>query len=202
MSYNTKNFIRQRGAEWVVGGKLTFLSGAIMTTQQNIGAAAAGVIVVENGGAGGGHNTVLTVASVLPAIAGGAALGVGKLLYTLPAGNCIIESAYMSMAIMQTQGHINANTPGVGVGTVIASGAVSDITGTPAFENVLVNTAAANCTGTPTVLTAIPTAAVPLVIKAADAHTLYFNAAATWSASGDAAAILTGTVIINWRFMA
>ena len=170
-------------------------------TTTNVGAAATGISASEYGHSYS-HTTILTVNSVLPAIAGGAGLGVGTLLYTLPAGDCIIESARMSMAITQTKGHINANTPGVGVGTVIASGAVTDITGTATFENVLVNTAAANCTGTATVLTAIPTAAVPLVIKAADAHTLYFNAAANWAASGDTGALITGTIIINWRFLA
>ena len=172
-----------------------------LRTSTNRGVAAAGVTSIEDG-TNRLHQTILTVNTTLPAIAGGASLGVGKLLYTFPAGNIIVDSAYMSMAVTQTQGHINANTPGVGVGTVVASGVVADITGTATFENVLVNTAAANCTGTSTVLTAIPTGAVPLVIKAADAHTVYFNAAAAWAASGDAAALLTGTVIINWEFFA
>ena len=122
------------------------------------------------------------------------------MLYTFPAGSQIIESAYMSLAITQTQAHINADTPDVGIGTVIASGVVSVLDGTATFENILTGVAAANCTGTATVLTAIPTAAVPLVIGAT--KTVYANAAFAWAASGDAAAILTGTVVINWRTMA
>jgi hypothetical protein len=172
-----------------------------VTTSQNKGAYGAGVTVTEEG-TSRIHQTVLKINTVLPNIAGGASLGVGNLIYTFPAGNIIVDSAYMSMAITQTTGHINANTPTVGVGTVIASGAVSVLSGTATFQNILVGTAAANCTGTPTVLTAIPTANVPFVIAAASAHTIYFNTAAAWAASGDPAAILTGTIIINWEFFA
>lgn len=168
----------------------------------NVGIPGAGVTAVEYGD-GQLHQTRLTIASVLPAIAGGAALGVGSLIYTFPAGAQLIESAYMSVGVTQTQGHINANTPAVGLGTTIASGAVSVLSGTAGFQNVIVGTAAANCTGTPTVLTASPSVSpFTLALAAAAAKTLYYNAAATWAASGDAAALLAGTVVINWRTMA
>jgi len=167
----------------------------------SIGAAATGVGAVEYGD-GKIHQTVLTIDSVLPAIAGGAALGVGKLLYTFPAGVQIIESAYMSVAITQTQGHITADTPDVGLGSVIASGVIAVLSGTATFENIMTGQTAANCDGTPTVATANPTAGVPLITNAAGSKAVYLNVADTWAASGDAAALLTGTVTINWRTMA
>ena len=181
--------------------KVVALSGANLV---NTGTAATGVVAGEYGD-GYTHTTVLTVATTLPAIAGGAALGVGTLLYTLPAGAAIINSSYFSIGITQTQGHINADTPTVGLGTTVASGAVSVLSGTAAFQNISVGKAAANCTGTATVQTAPATVSpFALVVPATGGvnHTVYFNAANTWAASGDAAALIAGTVIINWAFMA
>ncbi len=163
----------------------------------------AGITAAEYGD-GRTHQTVLTIAAttVLPAITGNAAQGVGTLLYTFPAGSQIVESAYMSVGITQSEGHINADTPDVGIGTVVATGGVSVLDGTGTFENIVTGQTAANCTGTASVATALPTGNVPLIIAAGDAHTLYLNAAATWTLGGDAAAKLTGTVTINWRTMA
>ena len=155
-------------------------------------------------GTGYDHTTVLTLGTgcVLPAIAGGASLGVGTLIYTLPAGVQAYWLAYMSVGITQTQGHINSNTPNVGLGTVVASGAISVLSGTGTFQDIMAGTNAANCTGTPTVNTAAPTAAATLIRNAAAAKTVFFNAAAAWAASGDPAAILTGTVVLAWQTMA
>lgn len=105
----------------------------------------------------------------------------------------------MSLALTQTQAHIDADTPNVGLGTVVASDAVSALDGTGTFMDIITQEAAANCTGTATVKSALPTATpFALITQAADAKTVYANFAATWAASGDAAAKLTGTVILNW----
>ena len=173
----------------------------IVSNIANIGTAGVGVAAVEYGGPFD-HTTVLTLgaACVLPAIAGGAALGVGTLLYTLPAGAQIIDAAQIAVGITQTQGNINANTPTVGLGHVVASGVVSVLSGTASFQSIAVGKAAANCTGTPTVQTAAATASpFTLTSDIGGVKAVYFNAAATWSASGDAAAKLSGTVTLKWR---
>jgi hypothetical protein len=171
-------------------------------TSVNIGTPGTGVTAVEYG-TGYEHTTVLTVNTVLPNIAGGASLGVGVLMYTLPSGVQVINSSYFTMGITQTTGHINANTPTVGLGTVIASGAISVLSGTATFQDISVGVAAANCTGTATVQTALATASPFVVIRAAAAaKTIYFNAAAAWAASGDPAAILAGTIVLQWTTMA
>lgn len=170
---------------------------AAVLNSSNIGTPGTGVTAVEYGD-GYDHVTVLTVSTTLPAIAGGASLGVGKLMYTFPAGVIDVEQAYITMAITQTQGNINANTPNVGLGTTIASGVVSTLSGTAAFENALKGSNAANCTGTAT--KSLVTCNLELI--AADDHTFYFNAAAAWAAGGDSAALLTGTIVIDWKFIA
>ena len=171
-----------------------------LKTSANIGTAGTGATAVEYGD-GYEHTTVLTVSTTLPAIAGGAALGVGKLMYTFPSGAIVVNEAKMSMAITQTQGNINANTPDVGIGTVIASGAVATLDGTATFENILTGQTAANCTGTATTKT-IDEGLDALVIESGvSPRTVYFNAAASWAASGDAAALLTGTITLTWKYM-
>ena len=161
----------------------------------NIGTANTGTTAVEYGD-GYHHQTILTVNTTLPSIAGGAALGVGKLIYTFPAGAVVVHASYKSIAITQTQGHINANTPDVALGTTIASGVISTLT-TSSFKNLSAATLSADCTGTANV----DTVGEDVAIEVGDNHTVYINVAATWAASGDTAALLTGTVVIEWVFM-
>jgi len=145
------------------------------------------------------HKTNLTVAGVLPAIVGGTNLGVGLLVYTLPAGAKIVTSSYMSVALQQVDGNITADTPIVGVGTIIASGAVTDLDGTGTFEDLNTGKAAADCDGTATVQTAKTTDAVGgLAIETGSAHTVHLNVADGWAASGDATCGVVGTITIEW----
>lgn len=183
-------------------GLLTTMLASTSSNQAQLNTANAGTVNTGTStleyGDGFHHATKLTVNTTLPAIAGGAALSIGKLLYTFPAGAIVINSVYMSIAITQTQAHINANTPDVGLGTTIGSGANALLSAVgAAAENVLTGQTAANCTGTATV----KSVHAPTVIASGDDHTLYLNAAATWSASGDSAALLTGTVVIDWSFL-
>lgn len=166
-------------------------------TVTGIGAAAAGTTAVEAGDAYQ-HTTILTVSTGLPAIAGGAALSIGKLLYTFPAGAIVVDKAYMSMAILSSEEHIDADTPDVGLGTVIAAGANALLSDTSGAENILTGQTANNCTGTAEVKTV---ADQVLVIESADNHTVYFNVADDWAADGDATAGLTGTVVLHWHKM-
>lgn len=173
------------------------LAGTAITATE-VGAAATGVTAAEYGD-GNFHKTVLTLSTTLPAIVGGTDLGLGKLVYTLPAGAAIIKSAYMSVALTAADGNIDADTPIAGLGTVIAVGAVTDLVGTSTFEDIATGKAAANCTGTATVETI---ADQILVIETGDAHTVHFNVADGWAASGETACPLTGTIVLEWLFVA
>lgn len=172
------------------------LAGNLLTSA-NVGTPNTGTTAVEYGDARN-HVTVLTVATTLPAIAGGANLAVGKLLYTMPAGACVIHAAKMSLAITQSQGNITADTPDGGLGSVIGSGVVATLDGTPTFEDILTGQTFNDCNGTAEVKTV---ANQPMVMETGAAHTVHFNVADGWAASGDAAAGLAGTVILHWVFM-
>lgn len=163
----------------------------------NLGQPSAAIFSVDERGDKSNHVTVLQVDSTLPAIAGGANLAVGKLLYTFPAGAIIVRGAHMNVAITQTDGNIDADTPDIGLGTTIASGAVAVLGGTPAFENILTGQTATDCDGTPTV----KTVDAALVIEAAGDHTVYLNVADGWAASGDAGALIQGTVTLEWTYL-
>ncbi len=137
----------------------------------------------------------LTLTAVdVPDIAGGADLAVGALIYTFPAGEVAVRASGMSVAIQQVDGNITADTPDVGLGTVIGSGAVAVLGGTATFENILTGQTATDCDGTATVANV----ATDLSIATAGAHTVYLNIADGWAASGDANATASGTVIIHW----
>lgn len=163
----------------------------------NVGAVSDYATALEYGD-GSFHKTRLSLTGALPTIAGGAALAVGRLIYTLPAGVIRIVSAYFDgVAITQSDGNIDADTPDVGIGTTIASGAVAVLSGNAAFENVLTGQTFTDCDGTAELVGAAST----LIIDAADDHTLYLNVADTWAASGDAAATISGDVVITWEFL-
>lgn len=173
------------------------LSGNLVTSA-NVGTAGTGSTAAEQGDSRH-HVTTLVVGGTLPAIAGGAALAVGLALYTFPAGVILIHGSYMNLGITQSEGNINTDTPDGGLGTLIGSGANAtlNLVGAGA-ENVMTGQTFNNCTGTAEVLTV----GTQLVIQAADSHILYFNTAATWTAGGDSAAALAGTVVVDWSFLA
>jgi len=169
------------------------LAGSI---DANVGTAGTGVTATEYG-TKYFHRTELAVAITLPAITGGADLAVGNLIYTLPAGAIVINAAHMSLGITQSIGNINADTPDGGLGTVIASGAVALLGGTATFEDILTGQTFNNCTGT----AEVKTVQQQLVVEAAAAHTIHFNVADGWAASGDTAATVAGTVVLDWTFV-
>lgn len=161
-----------------------------------LGTANTGVTAHESGVAER-RSTRLVVNTTMPAIAGGAALAVGKLLYTFPAGAIWVESAYFALTLDEVDGNITADTPDGGLGTTIASGAVSVLGGTAAFEDILTGQTFNDCNGTEEEVATISS----LYIAPAANHTVYFNLADLWAASGETALPVAGTVVLNWNYL-
>lgn len=164
-------------------------------TNSNNGTPQAGVTAVHYGD-GVNVTAVLTLTNVVITVGSSENLGVGSLLYTLPTGACLIRDAYMSVAIAGVT--TTTDTPDVGLGTVIASGAVVTLDGTATFENIITGQTASDTNGTATVKGTGPTAGAPLEITTGGAHTVYLNAADGWGANADAAGTLNGTVVISY----
>lgn len=178
-------------------GNVTF--GADMLTTTNVGTANTGVTAIEEGN-GSKHVTKLTISQADAFdIADNAALADGYLIYTFPAGNCIITNAYMSVGVTTAEAVSQTDTPDVGLGTVIATGAVATLDGTPTFEDIITGQTAADANGTATVAAAAP----EFLIKTGDAHTLHVNIADTWAddTGADLTTDLAGTVVIEWTFL-
>lgn len=166
----------------------------------NVGTAEADYVsAVEEYGDSTFHKTVLTLQGALPAIAGGANLAVGRKIYTFPHKNIrILTAALNGVAIQQTEGNIDADTPDVGLGTTIASGATALLSGTAAFENILTGQTFSDCDGTAEIAVVGST---QTFAKTTNAYAVHFNAADGWAANGDAAAEISGDVVITWEVM-
>jgi len=165
-------------------------------TDSNVGTVASGSSVVENGN-GCFHQTIITVDTTLGDIAGGAELGLGKLVYTFPGGALDVKATYMSMALTQTDGNITADTPDIGIGTTVASGVHDLLSEVSGSENMLTGQTADDCNGT----AEVKHLATSLIIATGGDHTVYFNVADDWAASGDDACGIAGTIIIEWTFV-
>jgi hypothetical protein len=121
----------------------------------------------------------------------------GKLLYTLPAGNIIITRASISLGIVGTAALNAADTPDVGLGTVVATGAVATLDGTATFENILTGqTWSAACNE----VRQQASVATTLSVLTAGAHTVYLNIADGW-AGIDAGMKATGRIVLEWKYM-
>ena len=156
--------------------------------------------VVEEGN-GSFHKSTITLSGAFSAIAGGANLAVGRLIYTLPAGVIKINSVFLNgLALQETQSNINTDTPDVGIGTTIGSGAVALLNGTPAFEDMLTGQTFTDCDGTAERV-GVPTPLADAIITAIDNHTVYLNIADGWAVGGDAALGFSGDVVITWEFL-
>jgi hypothetical protein len=164
-----------------------------MPLHEDVGTPGVGVRA-ETLGMGLFNRTTLYVDTTMPAIAGGAALAVGALVYTLPAGADIISGSQLNIALQQVDGNVDADTPDIGLGTTIASGVVSVLGGTAAFENIMTGQTAADCDGAAT----LKTIGTQLVIEAAGGHGVYLNIADTWAASGDATLGASGEIVLFW----
>ena len=183
---------------WVYDGTNWIEEGAIGGA--NAGAPGTGTTAVEYGD-GFNHITVLTMGGVLPAIAAGAN-AYGLLVYTFPAGVTRVKSVHMDVGIDGNETNIDADTPEVGVGSVIATGAVAVLNGTTGFDDYVTETTAANCTGTVTDFS-FDTVDAGLTLNIAGGGAgklLHLNAADTWAGT-DTAPALSGTVTVEWTFL-
>ena len=188
-------------AEFGHDGTDAYMIGGNIVTEANVGTEAADVTATEYGD-GRNHTTVLTISGMSISIAGAAAEAVGKLLYTFPAGAHVQEVTYMSVGLTGG-GTVDTDTPDVGIGSVIATGAVSLLNGTATFEDYITGQTATNCSGTATVAMTAATAGYGTGISlnaAADAKTVHLNLADTWAGADTITA--AGTVVIKWTSMA
>ena len=191
-------------------GNLLQDSGVLINDSDDITTAGqlinSGTTVIDPGGEETGVTAVyhsdgttttatLTLTNVVLTVGSSENLGVGVLIFTLPAGNLTVIASAMSLAISGVS--TTTDTPDVGLGTIIASGVVTVLGGTPTFENIQTGVAADDTNGTAEIA---QTPGVGLAILTGDAHTVHFNAADAWGANADASGLVNGTVVLTYRF--
>lgn len=160
---------------------------------QNIGSVTSANATVSEAGDAKVHYTTITLKNgVTLSPAGAANLAFGKQLYTFPSGKIAVVSAVIDVKL-QGGGVVDADTPDVGLGSVVASGAVALLSGTATFENILTGQTATNCSGT----------AIKAVRQegygATTASSVYLNVADGWA--GADTLTLSGTVILQWVYL-
>ena len=157
---------------------------------------AAGTITANETGFDSHRITTIDISALPLIVTTNANKGDGKLLYTFPAGNIIIKRATVALGIIGTAALNVADTPELGLGTVVATGTVDVLSGTATFENIMTALVVSACDNT----VQQASASTPLTIAAAAAHTCYLNIADGW-AGIDAGMKATGRVIIEWAYM-
>lgn len=152
--------------------------------------------------------TVLTLNNfVVGALAGaGAALGMGNIVYAFPTGDMHVEVAYSFENLVLTCPGTAVNAD-VGLGSVIASGAVATLDGTGTFEDrktgVTIGTAASGGTA----VTSGPVGATAGILTgialngASAVKNVFLNAAGTWNANNTSNLTASGRIYIKWTRM-
>ena len=144
------------------------------------------------------RTTVLSLAGTMLAITAGAH-AYGLKIYTFPAGVHRVVRVTMSVGVDGADANNNADTPEVGVGSIIATGSVADLTGTTGFDDLSTQATAANLTGTETVFAFDPTEIGMKMNLSTGVKTVHLNIADTWAGT-DTGPVLSGTVTIEWTF--
>jgi hypothetical protein len=187
---------------------LNFLSGLTSSSVGTVTTAAT-TTAVEYGNAIE-HLTKLTLTSFAVGTSGdNASLGIGAKFYTFPAGTIQVIDATMvgglTAAISAT-----TDTPEVGIGTVIASGAVAVLSGTATFEDIINgnvsgdggDTVAPNVAGGTFYKNSSFTAPVLIKTTGGKARDLFLNVADGWADVTAAGAVtFTGVITLKWRIV-
>ena len=140
----------------------------------------------------------MTGDAVMPAVTG--TLSVGLLIWTFPAGVHSLKVARIAVGLTQAGSLVGADTPEVGLGDTIGSGANSALSSVAASENILLGQAANNVTGTVEDKTIVSPSAGNIVNEAAGRKAVYLNIADGW-AGADAGIVPSGSVWLEWTML-
>lgn len=155
----------------------------------------AAVSVVEKGHGEIYHITQITLDDLTVITPAGAAdLADGELIYTFPGGRINIDKIYMNVSLATAGSTVTADTPDLGLGTTVASGAVAVLGGTAAFENILAGQTVNDVNGTAEVVTS----SRDITFESTDDKTVYLNIADGWAGAEATGVQASGTIIIIW----
>ena len=149
------------------------------------GTAGSGVVMREYG-----DNTrrrtelIIPAATVVVTTPDNESLAQGALIYTFPAGQIIVHRVYGDVGLEIDQSANIADTPEIGLGTVIASGAIAVLNGTT-MEDIWGPHVVAGCdTGADATDAGQFVSQKEFVILHGGVHTVHFNCADAWANNG------------------
>lgn len=157
------------------------------------------------------HITVLTLTAFAVGTSGdNANLAFGASMYTFPAGNIQVDHTSL-VGGLTCAISVTTDTPEIGIGTVVASGAAATLT-TATWENLVDGGAAGGTTDADTVLPDVAGTAIQKtnlstirpIIQASGgaARAVFLNVADGWAdVDAAGACTFTGTVTIEWRLL-
>ena len=180
-------------------------SGAI-TLSTPLGTTPVDTVSIKEYGNGRDMVTELTLTDfIVGALAGaGAALGIGNIVYAFPSGGAHLEvCSYQELSLKCAGTAVNADT---GLGSVIATGAISVLSGTATFEDRLtgqtIPTAAGGGSATKKLAVATAGALTGIAVnESASIKNVFLNAAATWNANNSGSLTASGKIVIKWTKM-
>lgn len=162
--------------------------------------------VVTEFGDGKDITTVLTLTDfIVGGLAGaGAALAVGNIVAAFPAGQHF-ELVY-SLSSVNLKAAGTAVACKVGLGSVIASGAVAVLSGTATFQDRLtaadITTGPAGGTAVSSIKCATAGIGTGIALNATGSvKNVFLNAAGTWNANNTGNLTASGTIILKWTKM-
>jgi len=183
-------------------GSTATLETGLITTEANVGTPGTNVTAEEYGD-GYHHVTILTLtATSLGAPNAGNNSAHGALIYTFPAGTHLHSVTGFNVGL--TLGGVTTDTPDVGVGSVIGSGAQALLSGVGATSEDYITgqTWGVALDGTATVVEPIGAVAGLMtgisLNGAADVKALHLNAADGWNAGVTGNLTADGTVTLVW----
>jgi hypothetical protein len=158
--------------------------------------------------AGGAVTTVLTLNNfVVFALAGAAAaLAGGSIIYSFPASDLHTEASYSFDGISLTAAGTAVAGATLGIGSVVASGAVATLAGTATFMDRLTQATVPTASGGGAATSALAnvTAGVNTGIGlnvAASVKNVFLNSSATWNANNTGNLTASGRIFIQWNRM-
>ena len=171
-----------------------------------IGSTPVGTVSITEYGDSKDMTTVLTLTNfIVGALAGaGASLGLGNIVYAYPAGQHLELVSSLSSIVLTAAGTaVNTDT---GLGSVIATGAVSVLSGTATFEDRLTGQTIATAAGGGAAASALTAATAGIgtgisLNVAGSVKNVFLNSAGAWNADNTGNLTATGTIVLKWTRM-
>jgi hypothetical protein len=120
-------------------------------------------------------------------------LAVGKAFF-VPPENSVVQEAEMNVTVLHSDAAAQDETPDVGLGTVIGSGAVAVLGGTATFENIITGQTSGVIDGTNAIH-----ACNRNLCQVLTANGVFLNLAAAWDDVTETVMQVTGEVFLRWR---